>query len=277
MGRSSTLRVEQQAAPGRDIRREAEAEERQRRFGDDGSGDVDGGGDDDGAKRIGQDVAHNLAEFGGAERACGLDELFFPQRQELRANEARDGHPTQSANDHDDQDECAAFRPERGLQRVAEKVDDQEQQRQSRQRKKEIGQPHQCRTDPASRHTGDGADDRADEDRDEHGGEADGERDAAAVEHPREQILAEVVGAEGMLPRRPLQRRGEIDLVDRNAPDQRPDQDCQDHHAENAAAGDGKPVAPEAPPCLATRRVRRTGGHRHGGGRRCGCTGLSGT
>ena len=42
--------------------------------------------------------------------------------------------------------------------------------------------------------------DGADDDRDQHGGEPDRERDAAAVEHAREQVLAEVVGAERMRP-----------------------------------------------------------------------------
>ena len=40
--------------------------------------------------------------------------------------------------------------------------------------------------------------DHADDDRDQHRREPDGERDAAAVEHAREDVLAEVVGAERM-------------------------------------------------------------------------------
>src|SRR2546430_13689551 len=36
----------------------------------------------------------------------------------------------------------------------------------------------------------------------QHGGDADRERDAAAIEHPREEVLAEVVGAERVRPRR---------------------------------------------------------------------------
>ena len=54
-------------------------------------------------------------------------------------------------------------------------------------------------------------------DRDHHGGEADRERDASAVEHAGEQVLPEIVGAERMRPRRRLQARGEIDVVDRDA------------------------------------------------------------
>ena len=51
------LGVEQHAAPGRDVGREAEAEEGQRRFRDDGGGDIDRAGHDHRAQRVGQDVA----------------------------------------------------------------------------------------------------------------------------------------------------------------------------------------------------------------------------
>ena len=51
---------------------------------------------------------------------------------------------------------------------------------------------------------GDRADRDADGDRDQHRGDPDRERDAPAIEHAREHVLPEVVGAEGMLPRWPL-------------------------------------------------------------------------
>ena len=92
------LGVEQDAAPGRDVGRKAEAEERQRRFGDDRGGDVDRAGDDDRPQRIGQDVAHHLARIGGAERARRLDEFLLAQRQELRAHQARHRHPAKAAD-----------------------------------------------------------------------------------------------------------------------------------------------------------------------------------
>src|ERR1700741_5318647 len=70
------LGIEQYAAPGRDVWREAEAEEGERRFGNDGGCDVDRAGHDDRAKRIGQDMAHDLAQFRRPERARRLDELL---------------------------------------------------------------------------------------------------------------------------------------------------------------------------------------------------------
>ncbi len=47
--------------------------------------------------------------------------------------------------------------------------------------------------------------DDADEGRDDHRGEADRKRDAPAIDHPRQQVLAEIVGAEGMGQGRALQ------------------------------------------------------------------------
>ena len=82
--------------------------------------------------------------------------------------------------------------------------------------------------------------------------EPDRERDAPAVEHAREQILAEIVGAERMLPRRPLQPRGEIDVVDRRPPDAAaPSTIASDHHDQDDSARDRQPVAAEAPPRVA--------------------------
>ena len=61
-------------------------------------------------------------------------------------------------------------------------------------------EPHQAGVDAAARHAGDRADDGADDDGDQHGRQPDRERDAAAVDHARQQVLAEIVGAERMRP-----------------------------------------------------------------------------
>ena len=59
-------------------------------------------------------MAHDLAQL-GAERARGLDELLFAQRQELRAHQPRHRHPAQAADHDDDQDEDAALGAERAF------------------------------------------------------------------------------------------------------------------------------------------------------------------
>src|SRR5437773_2061540 len=52
------LRVEQDAPPGGNVGREAEAEKRQRRFGNDRGGNIDRSGDDYRPERIRQDVPY---------------------------------------------------------------------------------------------------------------------------------------------------------------------------------------------------------------------------
>src|SRR5262245_26028182 len=55
------LGVVEDTAPGGNIGRETQAQERQGRFGDDGRGDIDGTGHDHRPQRVGQDVAYHLA------------------------------------------------------------------------------------------------------------------------------------------------------------------------------------------------------------------------
>ena len=88
-----------------------------------------------GPERIGQQVAHDDAQPRGPEGAGGLHELLLAQREELRAHQPRHRHPAESA-DHDyDQDEDAGLGSDERLQRIAEEIDDEEQQRQLRQRR----------------------------------------------------------------------------------------------------------------------------------------------
>ena len=89
------LGVEQDAAPGRDVGREAEAEERQRRFGDDGGGDVDRAGDDHRPQRVGQDVAHDLARL--ARRRARAPPRRTPSRAATGTARAPAAPPASSA------------------------------------------------------------------------------------------------------------------------------------------------------------------------------------
>src|ERR1700730_10400625 len=123
------LSVEQDAPPGRNIRREAEAKKRQGRFEEDRDRDVNCPGDDDGSQRIRQDVAHHLAPFCRAPGACRLDKFLFAQRQKLRAHQSRDRHPAECPDHRDDQDKDAEFGPNDLLQRVAKQIDDEQQHR----------------------------------------------------------------------------------------------------------------------------------------------------
>ena len=94
--------------------------------------------------------------------------------------------------------------PEDLLQRVAEQIHDEEQERELGQRQEEIGEAHERVIHPPAGMAGDGADRGAHADGDEHGGHAHRERDAPAVEHPRQEVLPQVVGAERVRPRGPF-------------------------------------------------------------------------
>ena len=58
---------------------------------------------------------------------------FSREGQELGAYQARGRHPAQAADHHHDQGEHAALGPECRLERIAEQVDQHQQQRQLRQ------------------------------------------------------------------------------------------------------------------------------------------------
>ena len=100
------------------------------------------------------------------------------------------------------------------------------------------------------------------------------------IEHPRQQVLAEVVGAERVLERGPLELGGKVDLVDRHRPQPGPDEHRERHQEKQHGARQREAVALEAPPGLgpgrgaavAARPLRHATRRRHGSRRR-----LSGT
>ena len=147
--------------------------------------------------------------------------------------------------------------PNSGLEPVAEQIDQQQQQRQLRQREEQVGQPHQRMSECAARHAGERPDHRADDDGDRHRGEANRERDPAAIDHAGENILSEVVGAEGMGERGAFEARVEIDVVDADAPDEGTEHHRHDQDEQQDRADHGELVAAIAPPGLAPGRPGR--------------------
>ena len=123
----------------------------------------------------------------------------------------------------------------------------------------DVGDAHEDRARPAAEETGQQPQESADERGEQHRAEADEERHARAVEHPREQVAPELVGAEEVArgARRLEARRevapervvgGEPRSGERNQHGQRGDQE-----PENA-----EPMAPELPDghVALSRRVR---------------------
>src|SRR2546426_12547617 len=102
--------------------------------------------------------------------------------------------------------------------------------------------------------SGRGTDRGPERDRDQHCRDADRERDASTVEHPREEVLAEVVGAEGVAPRRALELLLEVDLVDGQAPGEGARDDGDDHHEQDRRADHRQALAPQAAQGVAPER-----------------------
>src|SRR5262245_710551 len=248
------LGVEEDASPGGNVGREAEAQEGQRRFRDDGGGDVERAGYDHGAHRIGEDVADDLAQRRGAEPTRRLHELLLAQREELRADEPRHRHPAQPADDGHDQDEHADLGAERRSQHITKQVDHQQKEWKLGQGQEQIGDAHERVVDGASEVPGGSPDHDADREGDEHRGDADRERDTAAIEHASQEVLAEVVRSERMRPRGTPELRLEVDVVDGHAIHRGADDDGHDHGEEHDRAEGGQSMAAEATERLVPQR-----------------------
>src|SRR5207249_12208719 len=253
------LDVEQDPSPRGNVGWKPETQEGQRRLRDDRRRDVDGGGHQHRTHRVRQTVAEHLTEGRRPETARRLDELLLAERQELGAHQARDRHPAQAPDDRDDQDEYASLRAERLPQRVAEEVDDQQQQGEPRERQEHVGDAHQRVVDLAAHEPRRRANRGPDRDRDQHRRDPHGERDAASIEHARQQILAEVVGAERVAPGRALELGLEVDFVDRVAPHQWTGQYREHHRHQDDAADHGEVVATETASSLEPQRGRYVG------------------
>ncbi len=194
--------VEQQPSPGREVGRKAQAQEGQRAFGDDRGGNAQGRGHHDRRQHVGQDVARDHPVRRCADGPRGQDELAFLQAQHLAAHDAGGLHPAGRADGGHDQEEDAKRRAEGLRQRLAEQRHHQQQQGQQRQRQEQLCQAHQRRIQPAeiARHH---ADQAAQEDRDDHRGQADGDGHLAARHQARQQVAAQLVGAQGWAAEKP--------------------------------------------------------------------------
>jgi len=87
------LALGEHIAPARCGRLDADAEERERRFGEYGSRDAQRGGNEHGCHGVGQDMAEYNACIARPHGLDGQHEVPLLQGQELGAHQARDAHP----------------------------------------------------------------------------------------------------------------------------------------------------------------------------------------
>ncbi len=178
--------VVEHGAPGGGGGLHAEAEEAERGFGEDGAGHADGGLHEHGLDDVGQDVVEHQAEIACAERARGLHEFALLHGHDLAADEARVVDPAGERERDDEVDEAGA-----------EEGDDRDREQDSGQSEEGVGEVEvDERVGPALVKAGEAAEDAADDERGADDGDGDEQRDARAVEGAREDVAAELVGAE---------------------------------------------------------------------------------
>src|SRR4051794_4366197 len=146
-----------EVAERRRRRRDPEAEERERGLDQDRRRHREGRVDDDRPQRVRKDVTEHDPEVTRAGGLRSLDVLLLAQGEEDAANDAGDVRPEQSREDERDAPLAALAEERRG----------REQDREERQRQREVGEPHQDVVDPAAVIAGNGADEEPDDRRDD--------------------------------------------------------------------------------------------------------------
>jgi hypothetical protein len=109
-----------------------------------------------------------------------------------------------------------------------------------------VEQPHEDVVDESAHETGDGAVDDADHEDGKRACEADSDRDTPADGHAREEIAAELVGAEGMLPARGQVGLGKVDQVRVVRREDGLEEAVENDEHEDRRRGDSRSVAREA-------------------------------
>src|SRR5512143_2120687 len=174
---------------GRRLR--AHAEERQARGGDDRRADPQREIDDHGGDGPGKDVARDDGAVVGADAPRRLDVREVLERERVPADEPREGRDAEDG-DGDDHVRHAA----------TEDRDDADREQDPGEREQHVADAHDDPVGPALVEAGDqsehGADERPVGDRDEAGGE----RDPRTHQDPAEDVAAERIDAEEVLPRR---------------------------------------------------------------------------
>ena len=125
------------------------------------------------------------ADVAAAERQGGLHELALAQRQHSAAHDPRVDDPRRHA-DHDDD----------RLEARPQHADDRDGEQDERKRQLDVGQPHEHVVRAPAEVAGDQPGRHPDQPGDRDRREADQQGRAGAVDHARQQVAAEVIGAE---------------------------------------------------------------------------------
>jgi hypothetical protein len=111
--------VVEHGSPGGGGGLDAEAQEAEGGFGEDGCGHADGGLDEQGLEDVGEDVAEHEVEVGGAHGAGGLDVFALLDGEDLGADEAGVVDP---AGEGEREDEVGSEGPRKATMATARRM-----------------------------------------------------------------------------------------------------------------------------------------------------------
>jgi len=163
--------------------RDAEAEEAEGGFCEDGAGHADGGLNDDGLQDVGEDVADEDAEGAGSECAGGLDVLAVSGAHDLGADKAGVADPTADGEGEDEVAETGAEEGDEG--------DGEEDSGEGEEGVHEVGGEEGVHE--ATAVSGDGADHQADGEGDGDDADGDEQGDTRAEEDAGEDVAAKFI------------------------------------------------------------------------------------
>ena len=170
-------------------RRDARAEEAERRLQQDDVSHLERREDDDGVEDVREDVAEDDAQVRGPRDAGARDEVHLLERQHLRAHLPGVARPEQQRDDGDG-------RGRAGL----EQDDEYEREQDERQREVDVDEPHDDVVPPAPEVARDEAEQRADDAADSQCSERDERCRSRAEDHTAEDVASLAVAAERVAP-----------------------------------------------------------------------------
>ena len=236
--------VRQHRAPFGQRRLRAEAEEAEARGGQDRDRDAQGHHDEQRRADVGEDVARKDAQVGQAGGARRLDIGLVLHHQRRAARQPRE-----------DRNGVDRDRDDRVGQAGAEHADDHDREQHARKGEQHVDQPHDHGVDAAADIARHDADRHADRHRERDREHAFDQRDARAVDDAREQVAAELVGAEPVLGRRRHQHVHQVVLVGIVGRDQRREDAAEHEHQHDREPRQREPRAAQLPQREARRAV----------------------
>ena len=183
-----------------------QTDEAQVALGEDGSRDLQGGGNDQGTNAVGEQMLFDDTAAGSAQCAGSGDVLALFQDQDLAADDTRHADPVQQSKDDEDGDHVGAkgLHPlEAGLggqriQRILQSHAQQDDQQNIRDGVQNIGDTHHDIVHPATGKGGNSAVGGADDQHQHRSDQTNGQADTGAHHDTHRKVTTHTVGAQNV-------------------------------------------------------------------------------